>query len=169
MDAVDYRKLLEQLIRIEGAKLAPYRDGAGNLIVALDHYVKRMGVTGTGMAVVEVDIRAVAHELEASWPTLGDLDAIRTRVLIHMTFNMGIRGLLAMLRFASAVEFRLWDTAADEMLISQWAKQEPRRASVLATMIRTGRDDVSRISKGTNERTTQLGISNHDRHRPQSY
>ena len=159
MDAVDYGKLLEQLIRIEGAKLAPYRDAAGNLIVAPDHYVKRIGVTGTGMAVVEVDIRAVAHELEASWPTLGDLDAIRTRVLIHMTFNMGIRGLLAMLRFASAVEFRLWDTAADEMLISQWAKQEPRRASVLAAMIRTGRDDVLRViqPEAHNQQQVQLG------------
>jgi len=130
MDAVDYRKLLEQLIRIEGAKLAPYRDAAGNLIVAPDHYVKRIGVTGTGMAVVEVDIRAVAHELEASWPTLGDLDAIRKRVLIHMTFNMGIRGLLAMLRFASAVEFRLWDTAADEMLISHWRDVVPASPTV---------------------------------------
>ena len=96
MDAVDCGKLLEQLIRIEGAKLAPYRDAAGNLIVAPDHYVKRIGVTGTGMAVLEVDIRAVAHELEASWPTVGELDAIRKRVLIHMTFNMGIRGLLAL-------------------------------------------------------------------------
>jgi hypothetical protein len=34
MDAVDYRTLLDQLIRIEGARLAPYRDAAGNLIVA---------------------------------------------------------------------------------------------------------------------------------------
>jgi hypothetical protein len=122
MDALDYEKLLNQLIRLEGDRLDRER-----------------------LTVLEEDVRAVAHELEASWPTLGDVDAIRKRVLIHMTFNMGIRGLLAMLRFASAVEFRLWDTAADEMLISQWAKQEPRRANVLAAMIRTGRDDVLRV------------------------
>jgi lysozyme len=160
MDAVDYGKLLEQLIRIEGAKLAAYRDAVGNLIVAPENYVKRMGVTGTGMAVLEVDIRAVAHELEASWPTVGELDAIRKRVLIHMTFNMGIRGLLAMLRFVSAVECRLWDTAADEMLISQWAKQEPRRANVLAAMIRTGRDDVLRViqPEAHNQPHVQLGL-----------
>ena len=35
MAAVDYRTLLDQLIRIEGVRLAPYRDAAGNLIVAL--------------------------------------------------------------------------------------------------------------------------------------
>jgi hypothetical protein len=41
MDAVDYGKLLEQLIRIEGAKLAPYRDAAGNLIVAPDLWLSK--------------------------------------------------------------------------------------------------------------------------------
>ena len=89
MDALDFGKLLDQLIRIEAAKLAPYRDAAGNLIVAPDHSVERMGVIGTGMAVLEVDVRAAARELEEFWPTVGELDAIRKRVLIHMTFNHG--------------------------------------------------------------------------------
>jgi lysozyme len=145
MDAVDYGKLLDQLLRIEGAKLVPYRDAAGNLIVASDHYAEQKGVKGTRMAVLEVDIRAVAHELEEFWPTVGKLDAVRKRVLIHMTFNMGIRGLLAMLRFVSAVEFRLWDAATDEMLISHWSKQASHRAALLADMMRTGRDDVLRV------------------------
>jgi lysozyme len=145
MDAVDYRTLLDQLIRIEGVRLAPYRDAAGNLIVAPDDYMERMGVGGTGIAVLEVDLRAVARELEEQWPTVSKLDAVRHRVLIHLAFNMGVRGLLTMRRFVSAVEFRFWETAADDMLISQCATQEPRRASVLAAMIRTGRDDVLRV------------------------
>jgi hypothetical protein len=144
MDAVDYRTLLDQLIRIEGVRLAPYRDAAGNLIVAPDDYVERMGVGATGMAVLEVDVRAVARELE-EWPAVSKLDAVRQRVLIHLAFNMGVKPLLAMLRFMSAVEFHFWNTAVDEMLISQWAKQEPRRASVLAAMMRTGRDEVLKV------------------------
>jgi GH24 family phage-related lysozyme (muramidase) len=142
MDAVDYRTLLDQLTRIEGASLAPYRDAAGNLIVAPDDYVERMGVRGTGLAVLELDVRAVARELEEQWPTVSKLDVVRQRVLIHLGFNMGVRGLLTMMRLVSAVESRFWETAADDMLISQWAKQEPRRASVLAAMMRTGRDKV---------------------------
>ena len=65
-----------------------------------------------------------------------------------------------MLRFVSAVECLLWDTAADEMLISQWAKQEPRRANVLAAMIRTGRDDVLRViqAEAHNQQRVQLGL-----------
>ena len=58
---------------------------------------------------------------------------------------MGVRGLLATLRFVSPVEFRIWDTASDDMLISQWGKQEPHRASVLAAMMRTGRDEVLKV------------------------
>jgi lysozyme len=145
MDAVDYGKLLDQLIRIEGGSLAPYRDIAGNLIIAPDDYVERMGVGGTRMAVLEVDVRAVARELEEQWPTVSQLDAVRQRVLIHLAFNLGVRGLLAMMRLVSAIESHFWRTAADEMLISQWAKQEPRRASVLAAMIRTGGDEVLRV------------------------
>jgi lysozyme len=145
MDAVDYRTLLDQLIRIEGVSLAPYRDAAGNLIVAPDDYVERMEVGGTGMAVLEIDLRAVARELEEQWPTVSKLDAVRQRVLIHLAFNMGVRGLLAMMRLVSAIESRFWGTAADDMLISQWAKQEPRRASVLAAMMRTGRDEVLKV------------------------
>ena len=142
MDAVDYRTLLDQLIRIEAASLGPYRDAAGNLIVAPEDYAERMGVRGTGMAVLEVDLRAVARELGEQWPTVNKLDAVRQRVLIHLAFNMGVRGLLTMMWFVSAVEFRLWETAADDMLSSHWAKQEPCRASVLAAMMRTGRDEV---------------------------
>ena len=145
MAAVDYRTLLDQLIRIEGVRLAPYRDAAGNLIVAPDDYVERMGVRGCGMAVLEVDVRAVARELEEQWPTVSKLDPVRQRVLIHMAFNMGVRGLLAMMRFVSAVEFHFWETAANDMPISQWAKQEPRRTCVLAAMMRTGRDEVLEV------------------------
>ena len=137
MDALDYEKLLNQLIRLEGDRLDRER-----------------------LTVLEEDVRAVAQELEEGWPAVRRIDSARKRVLIHMTFNMGIRGLLAMLRFVSAVECRLWDTAADEMLISQWAKQEPRRANVLAAMIRTGRDDVLRVilTEAHNRQQVQLGI-----------
>ena len=119
MDALDYEKLLNQLIRLEGDRLDRER-----------------------LTVLEEDVRAVVQELEEGWPAVRRIDSVRKRVLIHMTFNMEVRGVLAMQRFVSAVEFRLWVTAADEMLISQWAKQEPRRASVLAAMMRTGRDTV---------------------------
>ena len=160
MDEVDYRMMLDQLLRIEGAGLSTYRDAAGNLIVAPDHYVERMGVRGFRLAVLEVDVRAVAADLEELWPNVRKLDAVRKRVLIHMAFNMGVTPLLTVTRLVSAVESRLWEMAADEMLISRWAKREPHRASVLAAMMRTGRDDVLRViqPEAPNQQQVQLGI-----------
>ena len=46
-----------------------------------------------------------------------------------------------MIRFVAAVGFHFWETAAQEMLISQWAKEGKRRAAALVEMMRTGHDD----------------------------
>ena len=93
------------------------------------------------MTVLEADVRRVALDLEDLFPVVGRLDAVRQRVLIHMAFNMGVERLLTLPRFISAVQFRNWDAAAEAMMISDWAKQEQRRADVLAQMMRTGRDE----------------------------
>jgi hypothetical protein len=147
MNYNEYHTLLDQVMRMEGARLAACRDAVGNLIVAPEHYVEAIGVSGGKMTVLEADLRAVARELEELWPVIGSLDVVRSRVLVHMAFTMGVRGLLAMNRFVAAVELGYWDTAAEEMLISQWAKQDPGRGTVLAAMMRTGRDDALTVSQ----------------------
>ena len=96
---------------------------------------------------LEADVRRVMRELEDMLPVVGRLDAVRQRVLVHMAFNMGVKRLRTRLRFISAVQFRFWEAAAEEMMISDWAKQEERRASVLAEMMRTGRDEPRSVSE----------------------
>ena len=86
-------------------------------------------------------------------PQLPMLDAVRQRVVIHMAFDMGVTGLLAMIRFVAAVEFHFWETAAQEMSISQWAKEGKRRAAALVEMMRTGHDDQI---GGAHPRTAEL-------------
>ena len=141
MNDRDYEKLRVQVMRLEGGWLAPYCDPAGNLIIAADDYEQEASVGLERMTVLEADLRRVALDLEYMLPVVGRLDAVRQRVLIHVAFNMGVERLRARLRFISAVQFRSWEAAAEEMMISDWAKQEPRRASVLAEMMRTGRDE----------------------------
>jgi len=60
---------------------------------------------------------------------------------------MGVTGLLAMIRFVAAVAFHFWETAAQEILISQWAKEGKRRAATLIEMMRTGHDDQIRVAQ----------------------
>ena len=136
MDDLDCEKLLAQLMRLEGRWLAHYYD-----IVVADDREEQASTAPKSMTVLESDVRRVALHLEDMFPVVGRLDAVRQRVLFHMAFNMGVKQLMTLLRFISAVQFQNWEAAAEEMLISDWAKHERRRASVLAEMMRTGRDE----------------------------
>ena len=141
MDDRDYEKLLAQVVRLERRWLDLYCDPASNLIVAADPPGEQVSTDRKRMTLLESRLRRVASDLEDILPDVRRLDAVRQRVLIHVAFNMGVERLRARLRFISAVQFRSWEAAAKEMMISDWAKQEPRRASVLAEMMRTGRDE----------------------------
>jgi hypothetical protein len=139
MDESSLRALLDQLIRLEGDRLDVYRDIEGKFSLAGHAAEPEPALKREGPTILERDVRGVVQELEELWPVVNRLDAVRKRVISHMAFNLEVRGLLTMKRFVSAVEFLAWDEAADEMLISQWAKQAPGRAAGLAHMMRTGR------------------------------
>ena len=141
MNDRDYEKLLAQVIRLEGLGWLTYCDVAGNLIVAPDHHGQEASVGLERLTLLESHLRRVALDLEYMLPVVGRLDAVRQRVLVHMAFNMGVERLRARLRFISAVQFRFWEAAAEEMMISDWGKHDERRADGLAEMMRTGRDE----------------------------
>ena len=143
MDDTDYEKLLNQLIRLEGSKLAPYADVEGRLIVADERYAESAGVSGRTVAVLEADVRRVAGELHDQWRGFAALDGVRQRVVVHMAFSMRVTGLLAMDRLVAALELGHWEKAVEEILISHWAKRDKRRALVLAEMLHTGRDEMT--------------------------
>jgi lysozyme len=142
MDEIDHQMLLDQLIRMEGLTLYPRRDAAGNLVIGVGRNLERVGLTrGEAVMLLEGDVRRLTRELGERLPSFRMLDAVRQRVVIHLALKMEVDGLMALTPFVSAVESGDWTTAADEMLISQWARREPRRAGVLAEMMRTGRDE----------------------------
>ena len=139
MDDRDYEKLLAQVMRLERGWLDLYCAPAGSLIVAADHPAEQASTDRKRMTLLESHLRRVASDLEDILPDVGRLDTVRQRVLIHMAFNMGVEQLRA--RFISAVQSGFWEAAAQEMMTSDWGKHDKRRASVLAEMMRTGRDE----------------------------
>jgi lysozyme len=146
MDERDYEKLLAQVMRLERGWLDLYCAPAGSLIVAADHHAEQTSTDRKRMTLLESHLRRVALQLEDILPGVGQLDGVRQRVLIHMAFNMGVERLRAQPRFMSAVQFRFWEAAAHEMMISDWGKHDKRRADVLGDMMRTGRDDFGSVS-----------------------
>jgi lysozyme len=91
------------------------------------------------------DIADARADLDRYLPWWRGLDPVRQRVLIDMSFNMGMGapnrgGLLSFVNTLSNIRQGRYAEAADMMLASKWAQQVGRRAVRLATMMRTGMD-----------------------------
>jgi lysozyme len=71
------------------------------------------------------------RDLLAALPWATGLPAPRFAVLLDMTFNLGIHGLLGFHTFLAAVEAGQWEQAGDAMRDSKWATQVGARATRL--------------------------------------
>ena len=65
-----------------------------------------------------------------------DLPPMVQGVIIEMTYQMGISGMLKFKKMIANMKEKNWANAADEMLDSLWAKQTPSRANQLADIVR---------------------------------
>jgi len=67
-----------------------------------------------------------------------NLDAIRAAVLVNMSYNLGIGGLMGFPHALACMQASDWQGAHDQMLSSTWAHQVPQRAQRLAKQMLTG-------------------------------
>lgn len=66
------------------------------------------------------------------------LDDTRKEVLIEMAYQLGVKGLSKFYKMLKALRDMDYDTAADEMLNSLWARQTPQRCKRLSEVMRNG-------------------------------
>jgi GH24 family phage-related lysozyme (muramidase) len=81
---------------------------------------------------------AVAHaqaDVGDAWDSLGP---VRQAALTDMAFELGAHGLDEFQKMLDVLERGDWQTAHDEALNSEWAKQVPGRAERDALMLLTG-------------------------------
>lgn len=153
---MDLSVLRSELILDEGMKLLAHRDSRGLLIIGvgrnldsnplsanevsvIGHDGRELPITKEQACILMVsDILTARTALDKHLPWWKNLDEVRRRVLIHMAFNLGIKGLMGFKQTLSMTRAGKYDTAADCMLQSIWASQMPKRASRLASMMRTG-------------------------------
>ena len=67
------------------------------------------------------------------------LDEDRLAVLVMMTFNLGVDGLLKFKNMLAALEKKDYQKAASEMISSRWSKQVGSRSHELAEAMLTGK------------------------------
>jgi lysozyme len=130
--------LLSQLRRDEGVHRFPYTDTVGKLTIGVGHNLTDKGLTDSQIAAILADdVTEVQNSLTGiSWYV--GLDSVRQAVIVNMSFNMGVAGLLAFHKMIGLIELGKYDEAAAEMLNSKWADQVGDRAQRLSRQLATG-------------------------------
>jgi len=131
--------LKDMLVRHEGLRLKPYKDTVGKTTIGVGRNLDDNGISKTeAMQLLENDIQSATDDLNTSLPWTANLDWPRRAVLINMTFNLGIYGLMGFHDTLNAIQDGKWQSAHDHMLASKWARQVGPRAIELARIILTG-------------------------------
>lgn len=162
-------KLLDRLKVAEGFRAERYRDSLGFWTIGYGRLID--GRRGAGLSNSEAAImlsrnwaflvdgvfkvteeggeylltKSVSQmltELAIRLPWWERLDDVRQRVIAEMAYQIGIQGLLAFHTTLGHMERGEVDQAADQMLLSRWARQTPGRAHRLSETYRTGKDEA---------------------------
>lgn len=129
--------LVQQIQRHEGLRLKPYHCTAGKLTIGYGRNLEDVGIdVEEAEFMLRKDLSRVENECLHAFPWFADLPEQRKDVILNMCFNLGLAGLKKFKKFLKAVEMGNYDTAANEMLDSLWAKQVKSRALELAQMMR---------------------------------
>lgn len=141
MEAKLMDRIKEQLVRHEGLKLKPYRCTAGKLTIGIGRNLDDCGISQSEAYVMLInDIMNCEKQLQARIPDIyNKLDEVRKSVLLNMCFNLGVSGLLGFKNTLAFVKAGDWERAANNMLVSRWAKQVGRRAIELSELMRKGK------------------------------
>ncbi|MCP3675844.1 MAG: glycoside hydrolase family protein, partial [Gammaproteobacteria bacterium] len=107
----------------------PYHDTVGVLTVGYGHNLEEATITAElAEAWLKDDIEAATRDLVSAFPIVLELSEVRQRVLINMTFNMGINRLKGYKKMWRALEQNDYFAAANEMEDSKWHRQVGKRA-----------------------------------------
>ena len=144
-------ELTRQLHGDEDVRPQAYQDSLGFWTIGIGRLVDARK-PGSGLRPSEMDFmlandideRTAALTKQLPWLYL--LDAPRQGVLLNMSFQLGIDGLMGFKNTLELTRKGQFATAADNMLLSKWAAQTPERAKRLSDQMRTG---VWQFSKGT--------------------
>jgi lysozyme len=143
------------LKRHEGYRAKVYKCPAGkdtigyglnieaNPLKLSDSEIKRLRTSGTNQVEAEYYLKLVCNQIEAqlqrrlTW--FADLDSNTKFVMINMSYNLGVEGLLEFKKTLGLIEKGQYSQASVEMLNSKWAKQVGNRSKELSTILKTGK------------------------------
>ena len=141
-------KLIETLRRHEGVKNTLYKCTSDKWTIGVGRNLEDVGVSDDEIDyLLQNDITRTENLLDEYMGWWSDLDNIRQEALINFVFNVGIGTAMKFKKAMAALEAHDYDTAAIEMMDSNWAKQVGSRAEEVTQMIKTGEYQDSHIKR----------------------
>ena len=132
-------RLIEILRRHEGVKNTLYKCTSDKWTIGVGRNLEDVGLSEEEIDMLLLnDIVRTKELMDDYIPWHRDLDEVRQEALINFVFNVGIGTTMKFKKAMAALEEHDYDTAATEMLDSNWAKQVGSRAEEVTQMIKTG-------------------------------
>ena len=141
-DQIKYHEGVEHKIYLDTEGLPTV--GVGHLILKTDpEYELEVGTYIDEERVNELfeqDLEVCISELDKNIKWWKDLDEVRQRCLIDLTFNLGMPRLKKFKKTLDHLQHKRYEEASVELLDSRYARQVGKRANRISEMIRTGGD-----------------------------
>lgn len=147
MNSQNLASLVAELRRDEGVRYVVYKDtkgidttGVGHNLEAKplpDGWAYPLNDTQVNSLLAD-DLEDVFHDLDRNLPWWTDLNDVRQRALANFVFQLGITKALGFTQSLPLIRQGKYVDAANNMLLSAWAKQVPNRAKRVTDMIRNG-------------------------------
>jgi len=137
------QELTRQLRIDEGVRAQAYQDHLGFWTIGVGRLIDARK-PGSGLRGHEIDyllrsdIDDRIEQLTRRLPWFMTLDDVRKGVLLNMSFQLGVDGLLGFKNTLAMVERGDYRGAAAGMLQSKWAEQTPARAQRMTEQMRSG-------------------------------
>ena len=137
------QELTRQLRIDEGVRAQAYQDHLGFWTIGVGRLIDARK-PGSGLRGHEIDyllrsdIDDRLEQLTRRIPWFMNLDDARKGVLLNMSFQMGVDGLLGFKNTLAMIRDGKYQMASEAMLQSLWARQTPARAKRMSEQMRTG-------------------------------
>lgn len=132
----------KQLRIDEGEVLHAYQDHLGFWTIGVGRLIDKRrggGITKEESTyLLTNDINSRIEQVSKALPWFNKLDDARKAVLINMSFQLGVAGMLSFGTMLAYIADGEYSKAADSMYQSLWAQQTPARCKRMAEQMRSG-------------------------------
>ena len=131
------KELLNRIKEHEGFRSRVYKCTEGYDTIGYGFAIKDLYLSeGISELILKEKVTNLRLRIEKKFDWFNEVPREVQEVLLEMSYQMGVSGVSKFKNALKHMRNGEWNKAADEMLLSRWYKQTPKRAKELSDIIR---------------------------------